>query len=105
MNSCFTIRHPLGLSIIDLVRYVVDEEVVGELVTRVSVPERYRGQGHARELMRQMLSEADSDKVDLYLGITPGGGLTFEELESWYIRNGFKRVNDGLYVRKHQGNK
>lgn len=69
----------------------------GWLITRINVPVAYRGRGHARELLRRVLADADAERVPLYLEISPSDGLGFTELRAWYERHGFKRISRGDY--------
>lgn len=69
-------------------------------VNRVSVPARnMRGKGIASILMKELLAEADKEGVTLTLWIHPSGGLTYEQLESWYMRCGFVEQEIGNYLR------
>lgn len=73
---------------------------IGYIITRVHVlvPERKRGFGNL--LMSQILEDADADaqKVRLYLEINPYGEMTYDQLEAWYFRLGFKKWM-GIYRR------
>ena len=74
----------------------------GMLLTRINVPQPVRGRGHARDLLARILRDADEEGVTLYLEILPSGGLTYYELEGWYLRAGFRCVVEGFYRRKPQ---
>jgi predicted GNAT family N-acyltransferase len=63
-------------------------------ITRINVPMRHRGLGYGTKILRQILDDADKELVDLWLKIYPSGNLSYEQLESWYTRYGFKKVND-----------
>lgn len=76
---------PLGLAVVDLVEYYGQ----GYIVTRINVPPAHRGKGVARELMREVIEEADKTGTTLFLEIQPSGGLTYEQLRAWYKRLGF----------------
>lgn len=65
------------------------------LCTGVEVAWNKRGCGHARELVRRVLADADAENVTLCLTIEPDGSpdcLTEQQLREWYGRLGF--VND-----------
>lgn len=72
----------------------------GWLITRINVPFKQRGKGLARQLLKQILADADREGVRLFLYIVPSGGLVFEELEAWYMRHGFKPNRWSLYIRR-----
>ena len=40
------------------------------------------------------------DYNDLFLEINPYGEMTFKDLESWYVRNGFIKIDKNYYQRK-----
>ena len=71
------------------------------VLNRINVPERHRGKGIARKLLKQILDDADREEITLKLEILASGGLTFEQLESWYKRHGFIWSSDekGVMVR------
>ncbi len=73
----------------------------GLIINRVNTPHDFRGKGHARELMRQCLADADAEGVTLYLWINAYGDMTKRQLGAWYKRCGFV-VRKGLYTRKPQ---
>lgn len=70
-------------------------------VNRINVPFKHRGKGIGRELMKAMIENADEEKATLVLDINPYGEMTYNDLRSWYERNGFKKVNS-RFVRKPQ---
>lgn len=72
------------------------------VVTRIKVPAAYRNQGHARSMMKELLDQADAEKVTLLLSIEPGDGLNLDELAAWYVRCGFKLIDENVYERKPQ---
>lgn len=68
------------------------------LLTGVEVAHNERGKGHARELMRRVLTDADNENVNLYLSVEPDGtGLEASELMDWYERLGFVRLSENDY--------
>lgn len=71
----------------------------GKLLTRINVPDKYRGDKVGSRLLKTILAQADIEKITMFLEIMPSGPLGYEELEAWYFRNGFKKWN-GIYRRK-----
>lgn len=69
------------------------------VITRISVPKEYRGQGVGRQLLKEVLADADKEGVRLVLEINPYGDMTFKQLEAWYTRNGFLQTIEGYYLR------
>lgn len=73
----------------------------GRIITRINVPEDFRGQGHGRALLREAIRQADEHGVDLWLEISESDGLNWDALRSWYRRAGFKRRREAeVYVRR-----
>jgi GNAT superfamily N-acetyltransferase len=73
--------------------------VVGGLViNRVNTPHDFRGRGHARELMRECLADADAEGITLHLWINAYGDMSTKQLASWYERCGFVG-KEGFYTR------
>jgi GNAT superfamily N-acetyltransferase len=59
------------------------------LVTAVEVREE-RGQGHASNLLRQIIRDADAEGATLLLSVeSDGTGLSDDALRLWYARHGF----------------
>ena len=98
MKTCFwqKLTEPTGLAIADLCDYYNK----GMIITRINVPKEHRGKGIARALLQEILTEADKNKVKLYLEIQSSDGLTAEQLAAWYRRHGFKGNMIGVLVRK-----
>ena len=71
----------------------------GFLVTRINVPNGFRGLGHASALLRECTESADQEHIPLYLTIQPSDGLNYDQLEQFYTRHGFRQVHDNLYQR------
>jgi GNAT superfamily N-acetyltransferase len=69
------------------------------VVNRVNTPRLHRGKGVARELMRQVLEDADREGVTLTLWINASDGLTRNQLKAWYRRLGFAPDPTGLWLR------
>jgi len=96
MNKTFYIRiSETRLAILDLVDYYG----LGLIITRINVPEEHRAQGFGRQLLLEACNAADRGEVVLFLEIAPSGPLDYDQLESWYMRYGFKRWK-GIYRRK-----
>ena len=68
----------------------------GQLITRIQVPQQFRGLGYGRELLRQILEDADREKVHLWLYVRQyiDSPLDDGELMEWYGRNGFEPLMD-----------
>lgn len=70
----------------------------GCVIQDVAVGRRFRGQGAARDLMQQVLDDADAEGVALYLSIVPDppgqNNLTYDQLRDWYMRLGFESFAD-----------
>lgn len=60
------------------------------VVSRVITPRRLRKQGRARDLMQEVLRDADAEGITLWLEINPYGEMNYEALEAWYKRLGFQ---------------
>ena len=79
----------------------------GWCITGVEVNYFYRGNGYASALLDEVLADADSEGVTLYLEIVPDGtGLSFEQLAAFYERKGFVQepgLSDSGYMRKPKG--
>lgn len=79
-------------------------------VVGVTTPLHLRGEGRARQLMREVCAEADREGYALLVHPMPFGTaqpMDADVLESWYARIGFKRFQDAPIVlmvrqaRKH----
>jgi ribosomal protein S18 acetylase RimI-like enzyme len=70
-------------------------------VQRLYVPRAYRGQGHGRKLMAQLLEHADNNQFSLQLIVAPSSNnrMTYHELRAWYIRLGFRQDSEGCMTR------
>lgn len=96
MTSFYKRLSPVHLAVLDTLSYVDAEGNREEMLTRINVPEPYRGQGHASELLRQCCNRADTEQLTLSLVIIPypgEGGLNYTQLKAFYTRHGF--VDDG----------
>lgn len=95
MRSCYYEKlSPLALAVLDNCDYYGD----GRIITRINVPKEFRGRGIGHKLLLQCLADADAEGVTLWLEINAYGDMTYEQLESWYKRHGFK--GHGIYKRK-----
>jgi len=70
----------------------------GMILTRINVPIASRGKGVGSRLLDSILADADKDNITLFLEISPSNGLSYEQLEKWYLRKGFSPWN-GVYRR------
>ena len=96
MRSCYIERlSPTRIAIAD----VTDYYGVGKMITRINVPMQHRGEGHGTKVLAQILKDADEERVNLFLEISPSDGLDYNQLEAWYTRHGFKRWK-GIYRRR-----
>jgi ribosomal protein S18 acetylase RimI-like enzyme len=85
-------------------RAIADLVSPGELtrhwtITRINVPEQFRGNGYGSALLDQIIADADAEREVLQLEISPSGGLSFRQLEDWYKRRGFF-VTDHGYMKR-----
>jgi hypothetical protein len=74
----------------------------GWLLTSIQTKIGDREKWAASRTLREILNDADQEKVTLFLSISPdeSGGLEYETLRSWYERNGFQlSVLPYLFVR------
>lgn len=58
-------------------------------ISRINVPYRARGNGYGSQILKQIIDDADSERVDLCLLPVATGGLKTDVLIAWYKRNGF----------------
>lgn len=68
---------------------------VSHVITEVQTSREARGRGHARELMREVLADADREGAVLGLAAQPDGSIgALDEaaLANWYRRLGFKEL-------------
>jgi len=61
------------------------------IITRINVPIAHRGKGIGSRLLNEICKEADNTGTTLYLEIQESGGLTYEQLKTWYMKRGFKQ--------------
>jgi ribosomal protein S18 acetylase RimI-like enzyme len=73
------------------------------MLTRISVPPKFRGQGVASCLLKEILADADAEGIAIHLCISSSGGLDYQQLEAWYRRYGFVEKNCLVYERLPKG--
>jgi ribosomal protein S18 acetylase RimI-like enzyme len=82
---------------------VIDAEPYGRqglLITRINVPYAHRSKGIASDMLREACAHADLYMFKLWLEIVPSGRLTYDQLEAFYCRYGFRRHVTGIWVRR-----
>lgn len=67
------------------------------MVTRINVPQQFRGKGIGTRLLKQILDDADKEGVILVLWPQASDGLPTYILEEWYKRYGFKWEKMGRF--------
>lgn len=68
---------------------------------RIFVNPKYRGKGYGTKLINLILNVIDEKKSKLLLDINPYGDMSYDDLEAFYVRHGFKDIgNHYLYVPK-----
>jgi len=98
LKNCYIIKlSPVNIAIADLTDYFEK----GMIITRINVPKEFRGKGFGRDLLNQILTDADKDGVTLYLEILASGEMSYMDLEAWYMRHGFKSWNGILRRKSH----
>lgn len=90
------LSNPVGLAVLDITDYYNE----GQIITRINVPEAHRGRGIGNRLLKQCLTWADANNITLWLEINAYGDMSYEQLQAWYERNGFKEVVMGMWRRK-----
>lgn len=81
------LESPTGLAVLD---YDEHYDNRSWYITRINVPRAHRGKGYATQLLNQCLERADAAKKNVWLEIQPSDGLSYDELEAWYLRHDFK---------------
>lgn len=94
MKTCYVI-HGIG-AIADLVK--PGELAPGWTITRISVPKHHRGNGHGTELLRAICTDADAERVALWLNVVSSGPLDRDALVAWYGRYGFRLNRESGYL-------
>lgn len=84
-----TFFHVPSRAIINLIPLAHSGDRLDFWVARVSTPPASRGRGIATRLMRELCDECDKHGADLYLGISPSGGLDLMQLHKWYEKFDF----------------
>ena len=100
MKTCYSkiLGHRLAVLDVSPMYNVDGIDPKGFVINRVNTPRDHRGQGHARELMRGCLADADSEGVTLFLTINAYGDMSEKQLSAWYERCGFVE-QEGMYTR------
>lgn len=89
VETCYTSRvDATHIAIVDLVRPGILTS--DWTITRINVPRHCRGRGEGSKLLDAVLADADTEGAALQLEIAPSDGLTYEQLEAWYMRRGFQ---------------
>jgi GNAT superfamily N-acetyltransferase len=89
-NSFFVkLEDPIGLAVLDVVEYYTSSY----MITRVYIPQAHRGKGLGSRLLKEVCEEADKADIRLFLVIAPSEGLTYDQLDAWYRRYGFRLYN------------
>lgn len=89
-------------------RSIADLTGVGDMVpgtrtiTRINVPSEHRSKGLGSKLLGRICADADREAVSLSLEILPSGPLSYEDLQRWYVRYGFRRSGKfhGILIRR-----
>lgn len=72
MKPCYMVKlSGTRIAIADLVDYYGR----GKIITRINVPAEFRGKGHGTALLKQIIEDADREKIALYLEIQSSDGL------------------------------
>ena len=58
---------------------------------RLFVQPEFRNKGYATEMLKTLLEKFKEKHYVLYLDINPYGDLNYEELETFYMKHGFKK--------------
>lgn len=69
------------------------------VISRINVPQSHRGKGLGTKILKEILKDADSERVKLVLEPLASGGLNRDQLISWYRRNGFIDSRKGFLSR------
>lgn len=84
-------------SIIDLhIRPDGSEGKIGYF-NRINVPKQDRSNGIGTELLKSLLNECREQNIALICEINPYGDLTYEQLDTWYRKYGFKGYEGVLW--------
>jgi GNAT superfamily N-acetyltransferase len=62
---------------------------------RLVVREEYRNQGYAKALLSKLIEILNKKQINLWLDINPYGDLNKEQLETLYMKYGFKKYDYG----------
>ncbi len=95
MQTCYIDYEHRGIA--DLVK--PGELTPNWTITRINIPEQFRGNGYGTALLQRILDDADDDGVILQLEVSPSGPLNYLQLVRWYSRHGFRHRPNG-YMRR-----
>lgn len=79
-----------NLAFVELTRYYK-----GWMITQIKTPDHK----HERQLLRDVLDDADAEGVILYLGIDPNDHNIYQLPELWYVKYRFQKYR-GKYRRR-----
>lgn len=88
------------IAVLDLSRYYGQ----GYIISRINVPFDCRGQGFGTKLLKRITDAADREGQILWLEIQESDGLTYDQLEAWYKRHGFKWYRGTMGVMRRLPN-
>lgn len=94
-NSYYVRLSSTEIGILDLCPV---EKGRGLIITRINIPEKFRGRGHGSRLLSEVLADADREQIPLFLEILATGPLNRDDLMKWYARHGF-RGSDPMFRR------
>ena len=69
---------------------------------RLFVKENYRGNGYGSKVLDKMLEIVKNKNITLELMINPYGEMTYEQLETFYLRHGFEKHGICYYFNKKE---
>lgn len=78
--------NPKGIAILQYDPYYGE----GWYISAINIPRAHRGKGLGTQLLDAFLKEADEYNKTVWLEIQSSDGLSYDELEAWYLRHGFK---------------
>lgn len=71
-------------------------------VNRLYVQPKYRNQGFATAMMKELTSEADAQGKDILIEINPYGDLDYDQLKAFYLKFGFIQIDENLFKRTYK---
>ena len=76
------------------VRFVCEEDTVKFVLTVMLIQEKRRGQGEAKEFMKELIKLAKKYKKDIYLSASDAYGGDVNKLVKFYKSLGFREHSD-----------